>query len=127
MLAKLQVGKIGEDIAERFLVKHGHVIISRNYRVKGGEIDIISRKNNKLYFVEVKSVSREMFSRETRDEYRPEDNIHLSKLKRLNLAINLYLETNSMQDEDWQIAIVTVRIDQNSKSAKVEFFDDFAW
>ena len=74
-----KTGEIGENIAVRFLMKHGHMILDRNYTKKWGEIDIISEKDGKLYFSEVKSVSRETLTNvtpETLDRYNPEDNMH---------------------------------------------------
>ena len=53
--------EIGENIAVRFLVKHNFSILERNYTKKWGEIDIIAEKSSKLYFIEVKSVTRETF------------------------------------------------------------------
>src|SRR5450830_278847 len=95
-----KTGEIGENIAAKFLVKHGFLILDRNYTKKWGEIDIIAEKANKLYFVEVKSVSTPslilplikgempkaegVVSRETLDQYHPEDNMHPWKLKRLS-------------------------------------------
>jgi Holliday junction resolvase-like predicted endonuclease len=55
---KRKTGDLGEDIAEMFLVKQGFKILERNYLRKWGEIDIITKKDRKLYFVEVKTVSR---------------------------------------------------------------------
>lgn len=54
---KRKTGDLGEDIAERFLVKRGFKILERNYLRKWGEIDIIAKKGGKLCFVEVKTVS----------------------------------------------------------------------
>lgn len=51
-----KIGEIGEKIAEMFLVKHGFTIIDRNFTHKLGEIDIIAKKNNKIFFFEVKTV-----------------------------------------------------------------------
>ena len=56
---KQKIGEIGENIAVKFLMKHGFSVIDRNYTKKWGEIDIIAKKSEKLYFVEVKSVSRD--------------------------------------------------------------------
>ena len=53
-----KIGQLGEDIACKFLMKHGFSILERNYTKKWGEIDVIAEKGKKLYFVEVKSVSR---------------------------------------------------------------------
>lgn len=123
---KQKIGKIGENIAVRFLVKHGFRVILRNYLKKSGEIDVICRKGEKLYFVEVKTVSRETFSPGTKDMFRPEDNIHEAKILRMNRAIQLYLEEYS-QEGDWEIIAVAIELNIAAKTAKVRLLDDFAW
>ena len=120
---KQKIGKLGEDIATRFLVKRGFNVIERNYLKRTGEIDIICQKDNKLYFIEVKSVSRENI---TTDSYRPEDNIHEAKILRLSRTIDIYLSERGI-DLDWKITVVTVIIDSHSKTAKVKLLQDFAW
>ncbi len=57
-----KIGKIGEDIAIKFLMKHDFSILETNYTKKWGEIDIIAQKNHKFFFIEVKSVSRSLVS-----------------------------------------------------------------
>ena len=121
-----KVGDIGEKIAKTFLVKRGFDVIQRNYLKKCGEIDIICKKGDKLYFVEVKSVSRETFSRETSDQFRPEDNIHRQKIERMNRAIQIYLEEHAF-DGDWEIIAVVVEIHEKLKTAHVKLLDGFAW
>lgn len=120
---KQKIGKLGEDIATRFLVKRGYEVVERNYLKRTGEIDIICQKDDKLYFVEVKSVSRENI---TTDSYRPEDNIHEAKILRLSRTIEIYLSEKEI-DLDWEIIVVTVVIDSISKTAKVKLLTDFAW
>lgn len=48
-------GKIGEDIACRYISDRGYCLIERNYTVPHGEIDIVAEKGNILVFFEVKS------------------------------------------------------------------------
>jgi putative endonuclease len=48
------VGAWGEDLALRYLIKHGYRLVERNYRTRRGEIDLILRKEGTLVFVEVK-------------------------------------------------------------------------
>ena len=56
-----KIGETGENIAVKFLMKHDFTILDRNYTKKWGEIDIIAEKQDKIYFIEVKSVSRETY------------------------------------------------------------------
>lgn len=48
-------GKLGEESVCRYLTERGYKISARNYRIKGGEIDIIAENGDYIAFVEVKS------------------------------------------------------------------------
>ncbi len=50
-----EIGDIGETYTSDYLKKHKYKILSRNYRKKYGEIDIIAENNEYLVFVEVKT------------------------------------------------------------------------
>ena len=49
-----QLGDRGEQVVVDYLEASGHEIVARNYKTKLFEVDIISRKNEMLYFTEVK-------------------------------------------------------------------------
>lgn len=122
---KQKIGKLGEDIAVKYLENKGFSVIERNYRKKYGEIDIIARKDEIIHFVEVKSVSCEIspinVSRVT-DTYRPEDNVHPQKMKRLARTIQAYLLGKYQKDEPlWVFDVITVRLDTKNHHAKVKF------
>ena len=51
-----QTGEDGEKRATDYLLSKGFAIIERNWRTKGGEIDIIAYKNDTIVFVEVKTL-----------------------------------------------------------------------
>ena len=116
------IGNIGEDIACRFLTKHGYRVLDRNYWAKWGEIDIVAKKSGKIYFVEVKSVSRKnpnSVIHET-SSYRPEENIHRNKLKRLHRTLQTYLIAKDKEDVDWQIDALIVYMDCRNREASIE-------
>ena len=124
---KQKIGEIGENIAVKFLMKHGFSVIDRNYTKKWGEIDIIAKKSEKLYFVEVKSVSRDTLdnvSPET-DTYKPEDNMHPWKLKRMSRTIQTYLLSKKIGDDvEWQVDLLVVFLELKNKKAKVKVVSD---
>jgi len=60
---KINIGKLGEDLACTYLAKLGYKIIERNFRIRGGEIDIIALDGSTLVYVEVKTRSSFQFGR----------------------------------------------------------------
>ena len=116
------IGKLGEDIASKFLLGKGYVVLHRNYRKPYGEIDIIARKSNIVHFIEVKAVSR-ITSQDSSDTFRPEDNVHKNKLLRLSRVIEVYIEEFSIQN-DWQFDVLTVAINPKQKTARIQLLPD---
>ena len=47
-------GDLGEEIARRYLAREGYEIVESNYRTRRGELDLTSRQEDTLVFVEVK-------------------------------------------------------------------------
>ncbi len=58
MNSKTEIGFFGEDAVCGYLIRQGYEIAERNYRIKGGEIDIIAVNNEFIAFVEVKTRKR---------------------------------------------------------------------
>ncbi len=114
-----KVGKLGEDVAVRYLKNKGFVILERNYTKKWGEIDIVAKKSNKIHFIEVKTI------RDTGAQIlSPEGNIHEKKLARIYRAADTYLaERNVGEKVLWQIDAVTILLDPIGKTAKVRYFE----
>ena len=52
---KTETGRLGEERVCEYLTGQGYHIVSRNFRIKGGEIDIIAENGDYIVFVEVKS------------------------------------------------------------------------
>ena len=49
------LGRRGEDSVCAYLEKSGYTILARNFRVRGGEADIIAKKDGTVVFAEVKT------------------------------------------------------------------------
>ncbi len=119
-----KIGKLGEDIACKFLMKHGFSILERNYTKKWGEIDIVAQKNNKYYFVEVKSKSFETLDKVSYETNRPEDNMHPWKLKRLSRTVQTYLIHNRIGNTPWQFDLLVVYMDLVKRTARVRVVEN---
>lgn len=128
--AKRKIGDTGEGVACTYLERRGYRVLDRNYLKPWGEIDIVAQKANKLYFVEVKSVSHDTSrvgggGEGTRVTYRPEDNVHPAKLKRLHRAIHTYLLDHKVPEAtEWQIDVVCVYLDFNTHKARIEVLEN---
>ncbi len=114
-----EIGKKGEDIACEFLEQKGHVIIDRNFLMKFGEIDVVSKKGGKFYFSEVKTIANEDGS--SARSYRPEERVDLRKIRKLSHVIEHYL-SNKLRDEEaeWEFWVIAVTLDTKKMIAKVK-------
>ena len=82
-----QLGDRGEQVVADFLTAAGHEIVARNYKTKLFEVDIISRKNEVLYFTEVKYRSGQDFGEAL-------DFIDKKKQQKMHLAVAGFLATH---------------------------------
>jgi putative endonuclease len=57
MAAKDVLGRRGEDLAAQFLERQGLVVLSRNWRCRHGELDLVATDADKLVVCEVKTRS----------------------------------------------------------------------
>jgi putative endonuclease len=77
-------GKIGEKLAEEYLINHSYRILHRNWRAKRYEVDIIAQKNDFLVFCEVKYRTSNLFGE-------PESSVTLQKQKNIIKAAAIYI------------------------------------
>ncbi len=77
----------------------------------------VSQKSFTAYNFKIE-LSRESSDQEN-DEYRPEDNVHYHKQKRMMRAIETYMMENEekMGDREWQIDVLAVALDFSRETA----------
>jgi putative endonuclease len=112
------LGKEGEKIAYKYLLREGYKILETNWRFGKAEIDIIAQKNNTLVVIEVKTRSSEHYGK-------PEIFVNKKKMKLLLEAINQYVEIKNIDDEI-RFDIISVIINQYRKD--IEHIENaFIW
>ena len=89
---------MGEQIAERYLKEAGYRILDRNYRWRGGEVDLIAKDGDEFVFVEVKNWSTFGFEEMERA-------IDAKKRQKIIQTSQIYLSNHQIQED------VTVRFD----------------
>ena len=96
-------GRRGEDLAHRFLCRHGFIIVARNYRLAAGdgEADLIGWEGETLVVVEVKS-------RESAAYGPPDRAIGPEKFRHMRRVAREYAAKTSPPWEQVRFDIVTV-------------------
>ncbi len=82
---KQQIGDAAEDRALIYLQDHGLVLLERQFRCRGGEIDLIMRDQQTLVFVEVRCRNSAQFGGALHS-------ITAAKQKRWHHAATVYLQ-----------------------------------
>jgi putative endonuclease len=94
-------GTIGEEVASRFLKKHGYKIVKKNFSTPLGEIDIIALDKGIIVFVEVKT-------RKSRQFGSPQEAIDYRKQKKLSQVASLYLNQKNLNNEKARFDVVAI-------------------
>lgn len=109
MSFKAEIGKYGEDMVERFLMKEGFRTVRRNYHSRYGEIDIVAEKGEYILFVEVKT-------REEASPISPKGAVSRTKQKKIVLTAKDYIRKLRVNiNYRYDIAEVVYSIDENGE------------
>jgi len=112
-----EIGRLGEQLAEKYLKQNNYEILETNWRYSRAEIDIIAKENGVLVFVEVKSRSNDRFGN-------PEDSISEKKRSFLADAATRYME---IIGHEWEIRfdVISLIISTPEKYTIDHFKDSF--
>jgi putative endonuclease len=103
-------GRIGEDLAHRYLQAHGCTVVARNYRTLSGdgELDLVAWEGATLVFVEVKARASEEFGA-------PERAVDTEKQERVRNAAWDYARRAEIPWEKTRFDIVSVVLGRTPK------------
>ena len=112
-----EVGKLGENLARKFLKKRGYHIRETNFRCHKGEIDIIAQQKDYLVFVEVRT-------RSSMDFGTPEESITQNKKGKLIASALTYINSHQNLPSLWRIDVVAIEIDPKGKTKRIELIEN---
>ena len=104
--ASQAAGRRGEDLAHRYLERHGMTVVARNWRTPmgHGEIDLVAWEAGTLVFVEVKA--------RTTDEFgAPERNVDSTKRAALERAARHYARRAGVSWDRVRFDLVSIVFD----------------
>ncbi len=106
-------GNLGEDLAVSFLQKQGYKIIERNYRIRGGEVDIIAMEDDYLVFIEVKA-------RNSYEYGLPVESITPWKIKALLKTALFYTQKIKWGDKGYRLDFVSIDFTKSKDDPEIE-------
>jgi len=112
-MSTVTTGNNGEDLACEYLKKQGYKILERNYRIRGGEIDIVAMDKEYLVFVEVKTRSSHEFGF-------PVEAMTPWKIKFLLKTAQFYIQKIKWGDKPYRLDFISVDFANNPERAEIE-------
>lgn len=112
-MSKTADGDYGEALACEYLKKQGYKILERNFRIRGGEIDIVAKEEETLVFIEVKT-------RWSHDFGLPVESMTLWKIKSLLKTAQFYILKTGWGSKEYRLDFVSVDFADDQNNPKIE-------
>ncbi len=112
-MSNTSVGNLGEELAIGYLKKLGYKILERNFRIRGGEVDIIALDKDTVVFVEVKARYSNEFGT-------PLESITPWKIKFLIKTANFYLLKKKWQEKPYRFDAIGIDYSNSRDNPEIE-------
>ena len=116
-MGRKETGALGEKIALNYLKKHGYRIIETNFRCRMGEIDIVTKKNDTLVFVEVRTKRDISFGI-------PEESVTPLKANHLARTAYHYRQSHNKLPESWRIDLLAIELNDDDKPSRINLIEN---
>lgn len=106
------IGANAEGLAEKYLSKLGYKILSRNFTIRGGEIDLVTLDGQEMVFVEVKARYNKKFGSAI-------ESITSWKLRALKKTALFYIQNVKWGDKPYRFDLLAM--DFSEDKTKIEY------
>jgi putative endonuclease len=99
--AAAKAGEPGESLACEFLRRNGYQIVTRNFRCRSGEVDVIARQGDTTVFVEVKD-------RGSASHGEGHEAVTFAKRRRIIRAAQLYAASRGLSESPLRFDVISI-------------------
>lgn len=112
-----QIGRIGEELACKYLEEKGYQIFSKNFKRWGGEIDIVAEDpfTEEIVFVEVKTRTSTYW-------FELDQTLSESQIYHIKRTARRYLFETKREDRNWRVDHIAILLEEN-KVQQIEHFE----
>ena len=100
-----ELGKWGEECAALYLRTLGCVVLDRNWRARGGELDIVAFDPHRRAIVAV-----EVKTRRSRDAGTPEEAVTAAKVRRLRALLVAWVASKNVHAQVLALDVIGVNV-----------------
>lgn len=108
-----EIGGLGEEISEAFLIESGYTILDRNYRCKTGEIDLIAKDGDYICFIEVKTRCGNLFGS-------PCEAVTYSKQQKISRTAQMYILRKKLFRHCFRFDVIEVILNRDNGSSSIK-------
>jgi putative endonuclease len=109
---RLDLGRLGEDLALKKIKSLGYKCVARNYRCPLGEVDLIARDGDALVFIEIKT-------RKGRSIGYAKESVNKRKRRQLSKVALAYMKSHNVEDTKSRFDVVAVHIREGMHEIEV--------
>ena len=109
---RIDLGKIGEDLALRKVKRLGYKVVARNYRCPLGEIDLIAKDRGCLVFIEIKT-------RKGKSVGYAKEAVDGRKRRQISKVALAYMKSNECMDVKARFDVIAINIMGDQKEIEV--------
>lgn len=113
-------GQAGEELAVNYLCNQGYSILERNYRTRWGEIDIVAKDKDTMYFFEVKT-------RHSNQYGHPFEAVSYRKRRAIQRAAWAYLLKHKPTYHGLALGVVGVQLYRGSSQPHISHIPNIGW
>ena len=113
LMGSIITGNKGEDLACEYLKSQGYEILERNYRIRGGEMDIVAKEGGYLVFIEVKTRWSHKYGL-------PSESMTVWKIRHLLKTAKFYLQKIRWGDGPYRLDFISIDYADSPGNPKIE-------